>query len=146
MFKQYSCITRNGFTVNFDTQKRTKYSETDISNIRDRVRWGLVIREIAGNLSIPVSSVYNIMKREGMIRFKDQSKPSLNYLDRKECKYQYGMSNSQFDYATRRYKHLSINRDGKVYLHYKYFSDYVYGRKGYENNYKNFKWFTQEDT
>ena len=145
MFKQYSCVTRNGYVVDFDTQRRSKYSETDVSNIKDRVRWGLSVREIGGALNIPHPSVYNIMKREGMIRFKDQSKHSLSYLDRKECEYQYGMKSSQFDYATSRYKHLSVRKDGKVYLHYKYFSDYVYGRKGYRNNYKNFKWFTQED-
>lgn len=126
---------------NFDTQRRLKYTKQDVEKIKDRVRWSLSVREIAGNLGIPYSSVYNIMKREGMVITKDQTKPSLSYLDRKECEYQYDMSSSQFDYATSKYKHMVIRKDGKVFLHYKYFSEYVFDKKGYTNNYKNFKWY-----
>ena len=145
-YVEFSCISRNGYVVNFDTQRRKKYGKEIEDKIQKLIDENTSIRGISSIVGIPASSVNNIVVREAMRQPSDRSKPSLNYLERSECRYQYDMSDSQFDYATGRYKHLSIRRNGKVYLHYKYFSDYFYGGKGYSDNYKNFKWFQNKDT
>ena len=122
MGEKYSCVSRWGHLVNFDTQRRQKYGVKTIERVRDLVRWGLSTREIAGNMGIPHSSAYNIIRRECMLPLVDQSKPSLAYLSRAEYRAYYDMKDWHFDYIRSCHKDYTTKKGGKVFVNVSYFS------------------------
>jgi len=134
-FTPYSCISPKGYIVNFDTQKRRKYTTLQEDRVLDLNRWGLSLREIVTHTHIPLTSVRNILIRRCKLLHKDQSKPSLSWLDRSECLSYYDMTSHSFDYVKNRYPQYYLNKDGKVFIHVTYINEYYFGHKGHKDRY-----------
>lgn len=135
-YKQFNAKTRYGFVVNFDTQKRRKYSDEQEAEIVQLKRWCLTIREIAYRMKIPFGSIHYILRKHGEIMY-EKPRPHRDYLDVKQFEYLYGLTESQFYYATRRYKHLVKCTGKRVYLHYSYYQEYIFDKKAYKDSEEN---------
>jgi len=132
-------ITKNGHVVEYDTTRRTKYTEKDIQRVLDLRLWGLSLREISGNTRIPSSSVRNILVRERKLYYDTTSRAGLHWLNREMCREYYEMSDSQFDYVKQAYPSLTKKINYTRYIHMSYINDYMDDKKAYKERYKNDK-------
>ena len=131
--EKYSCISPNGFTVNFDTQKRRVYTDETEGKIVSLKFGGMSIRKIAKELSIPPGSIPYILKKHGCTS-GSQQKPGLNWIDRAEARMQFDMNNAQFDYVKLAYPQYYKNINGKAFIHVYYGYDYIEMHKGYSDS------------
>lgn len=124
--------TVNDFLVDFDTQRRTKYSEETKNKIVELKKSGLSIRKIAKKLNIPFGSIHYILRNKNEIVFNSQ-RPSMNYINRAEARYLYDMSDSSWDYYRGRYKHMFKKVGLTVWCDRRELEKYVIDKIAYKN-------------
>ena len=127
--------TKFGFLVDYDTQKRKKWSDEQRKEIARLKRLGLSIRKIAIELDIPAGSIHYILREFNLV-FPSAEKPNSNYLTRAEARYLYDITDSQFDYACSYHKKYIVKANNVVFLHVDYIFDYIEDKKGYKDRYE----------
>lgn len=136
--------TKLGFLVDYDTQKRKKYSDKKRKEVARLKMLGLSIRKIAIELNIPAGSIHYILREFNLINpYTD--KPNREYLTRAEARYLYDITDSQFDYACAYHKKYIFKANGKVFLHVDYIFNYIEDKKGYKDRYERVR-NTKENT
>lgn len=125
-------ITRNGYLVDFDTTKRTKYSDDIIKRVLDLRRWSLSLRDISGNTGIPLSSVRNILLREKKLYVDFTNLNTLTWLTREQCRLYYDLSDKQFDYVFQAYPELTKKVNYTRFINRSYITNYMYDKKAYK--------------
>lgn len=129
-------MTKYGFLVPFDTQKRKKYSDKTRKEIARLRVFGLSTRKIAEKLGIPHGSIHYILREFNLVS-SEAIRPSTKYFTRSELNYMYDITDAQFDYARTAHPEFTEVNNGVVFLHTDYVYDYILDNKGYKDRYEN---------
>jgi hypothetical protein len=106
--------------MSFSTKKRLRYTGTEQKRIMDLHSNGKSYREIAKIMDMPFGSLYNILSRNRRL-YRDNSRPSNNYITRAEAREDYNITDSQFDYVQSSHPLRVIKKGGKVFIDRTYF-------------------------